>query len=147
MYLFKDLMDYIRDLVANRKLIQKFSINDFKSRYAGSFLGIMWAFIQPTVTIAVYWFVFDVGLKSAPTGGMPFILFLITGIIVWFFFSECLVNGTNCFREYSYLVKKVTFNIKILPTVKIISSLYTHIFFIAFTVVMMLLYSQPITLQ
>ena len=147
MYLFKDLMDYIRDLVANRKLIQKFSINDFKSRYAGSFLGIMWAFIQPTVTIAVYWFVFDVGLKSAPTGGMPFILFLITGIIVWFFFSECLVNGTNCFREYSYLVKKVTFNIKILPTVKIISSLYTHIFFIAFTVVMMLLYSQPITLH
>lgn len=107
----------------------------------------MWAFIQPTVTIAVYWFVFDVGLKSAPTGGMPFILFLITGIIVWFFFSECLVNGTNCFREYSYLVKKVTFNIKILPTVKIISSLYTHIFFIAFTVVMMLLYSQPITLH
>lgn len=85
--------------------------------------------------------------KSAPTGGMPFILFLITGIIVWFFFSECLVNGTNCFREYSYLVKKVTFNIKILPTVKIISSLYTHIFFIAFTVVMMLLYSQPITLH
>ena len=147
MYLFKDLMDYIRDLVANRKLIQKFSINDFKSRYAGSFLGIMWAFIQPTVTIAVYWFVFDVGLKSAPTGGMPFILFLITGIIVWFFFSECLVNGTNCFREYSYLVKKVTFDIKILPTVKIISSLYTHIFFIAFTVVMMLLYSQPITLH
>ena len=147
MYLFKDLMDYIRDLVANRKLIQKFSINDFKSRYAGSFLGIMWAFIQPTVTIAVYWFVFDVGLKSAPTGGMPFILFLITGIIVWFFFSECLVNGTNCFREYSYLVKKVTFNIKILPTVKIISSLYTHIFFIAFTVVMMLLYSKPITLH
>ncbi|WP_373485683.1 ABC transporter permease [Acetobacterium malicum] len=147
MYLFKDLMDYIRDLYANRKLIQKFSINDFKSRYAGSFLGIMWAFIQPTVTIAVYWFVFDVGLKSAPAGGMPFILFLITGIIVWFFFSECLVNGTNCFREYSYLVKKVTFNIKILPTVKIISSLYTHIFFIAFTVVMMLLYSQPITLH
>ena len=147
MYLFKDLMDYIRDLVANRKLIQKFSINDIKSRYAGSFLGIMWAFIQPTVTIAVYWFVFDVGLKSAPTGGMPFILFLITGIIVWFFFWECLVNGTNWFGEYSYLVKKVTFNIKILPTVKIISSLYTHIFFIAFTVVMMLLYSQPITLH
>ncbi|PKM48560.1 MAG: teichoic acid ABC transporter permease, partial [Firmicutes bacterium HGW-Firmicutes-6] len=81
MYLFKDLMDYIRDLYANRKLIQKFSINDFKSRYAGSFLGIMWAFIQPTVTIAVYWFVFDVGLKTSPTGGIPFILFLITGII------------------------------------------------------------------
>ena len=147
MYLFKDLMDYIRDLYANRKLIRKFSINDFKSRYAGSFLGIMWAFIQPTVTIAVYWFVFDVGLKSSPTGGIPFILFLITGIIVWFFFSECLVNGTNCFREYSYLVKKVTFNIKILPTVKIISSLYTHVFFIAFAVVMMFLYSQPITLH
>jgi teichoic acid transport system permease protein len=105
----------------------------------------MWAFIQPTVTIAVYWFVFGVGLKSPPTGGVPFILYLITGIIVWFFFSESLVNGTNCFREYSYLVKKVTFNIKILPTVKIISSLYTHIFFIGFALVMLFIYGHSLT--
>ena len=145
MYLIKDLLDYFRDLYANRKLIQKFSKNDFKSRYAGSFLGILWAFIQPTVTIAVYWFVFDVGLKSSPTGNIPFFLFLLTGIIVWFFFSEGLVNGTNCFREYNYLVKKVTFNIKILPTVKIISALYTHLFFIVFALVMVVLYGYSIT--
>lgn len=145
MYLIKDLLNYVKDLYVNRKLIQKFSKNDFKSRYAGSFLGVLWAFIQPTVTIAVYWFVFEVGLKSKPTGNIPFILFLLTGIIVWFFFSEALVNGTNCFREYSYLVKKVTFNIKILPTVKIVSSLYTHLFFIAFAVVMILLYGYPLT--
>lgn len=145
MYLLRELSEYIQDLYGNRKLIDKFSKNDFKSRYAGSILGIMWAFIQPTITILVYWFVFDVGLKSAPAGNIPFILFLITGIIVWFFFSESLVNGTNCFREYSYLVKKMTFNIKILPIVKIISSLYTHIFFIAFAVVMILLYKYPLT--
>jgi len=145
LYLFKELLEYIKDLYGNRQLIDKFSRNDFKSRYAGSLLGIMWAFIQPTITIAVYWFVFDVGLKSAPAGNMPFILFLITGIIVWFFFSESLVNGTNCFREYNYLVKKVTFNIKILPFVKIISSLYTHIFFVTFAVVMILLYGYPLT--
>ncbi|MBC3889901.1 ABC transporter permease [Acetobacterium paludosum] len=145
MYLFKDLLEYFKDLYQNRELIAKFSKNDFKSRYAGSFLGILWAFIQPTVTIAVYWVVFGLGLKSSPAGGMPFVLFLITGIIVWFFFSEGLVNGTNCFREYNYLVKKVTFNIKILPTVKIISSLYTHAFFIAFAVVMVLLYGYSIT--
>lgn len=145
MYLIKDLLDYFRDLYANRKLIQKFAKNDFKSRYAGSFLGILWAFIQPTVTIGVYWFVFSYGLKSAPAGNIPFVVYLVTGIIVFFFFSEGLVNGTNCFREYNYLVKKVTFNIKVLPTVKIISSLYTHLFFIAFAVVMVLLYGYAAT--
>lgn len=145
MNIFVELLNYIKDLFSNRKLIQKLAINDFKARYAGSFLGVIWAFIQPTVTILVYWFVFEVGLKSSPTGNIPFILFLLTGIIVWFVFSEGLVNGTNCFREYAYLVKKMTFNIKILPTVKILSALFTHVFFIAFAVVMVLIYGIPIT--
>ena len=145
MNVFVELLNYVKDLFSNQKLIRKLAVNDFKARYAGSFLGVLWAFIQPTVTILVYWFVFEVGLKSSPTGNIPFILFLLTGIIVWFFFSEGLVNGTNCFREYSYLVKKMTFNIKILPTVKILSALFTHIFFIVFAMGMILFYGYAIT--
>ena len=42
-----------------RKLIWKLSKNDFKTRYAGSYLGMVWAFIQPVVMILMYWFVFE----------------------------------------------------------------------------------------
>ena len=50
----------------NRKLIGRLSANDFKTRFAGSYLGIIWAFVQPVITIFVYWFVFEKGFKPAP---------------------------------------------------------------------------------
>lgn len=124
-------MGFIKELIKNRRMIMKLSKNDFKTKYAGSYLGIFWAFVQPVITVAIYVFVFQVGFKAAPTdNGYPFVLFLIAGIIPWFFFAEALMNATNCLMEYSYLVKKVVFNISILPLVKILSSLFVHIFFI-----------------
>ncbi|HFQ0252220.1 TPA: ABC transporter permease, partial [Enterococcus faecium] len=55
--MFKDLYLFMKDIYQNRKLLLQFSINDFKSRYAGSFLGILWAFINPLFTVLIYWLV------------------------------------------------------------------------------------------
>ena len=122
--MFKDLFLFMKDIYQNRKLLLQFSVNDFKSRYAGSFLGILWAFINPVFTVLIYWLVFGFGLKAAMTDGKyPFIVYLITGMIPWFFFSDAFTSTTLVFREYTYLVKKVVFNIRILPTTKILSNL------------------------
>ena len=122
-------------LSESKDLILYLSKNDFKTKYAGSYMGIIWAFIQPIVTIVLYWFVFQVGLRSGDVGDTPFILWLMAGLIPWFFFQEALVNATNCFVEYSYLVKKVVFNINILPIVKVISSLFVHVFFMGLLII------------
>ena len=114
--MFKDLFLFMKDIYQNRKLLLQFSVNDFKSRYAGSFLGILWAFINPVFTVLIYWLVFGFGLKAAMTDGKyPFIVYLITGMVPWFFFSDAFTSTTLVFREYTYLVKKVVFNIRILP--------------------------------
>ncbi len=120
------------ELYANRTLIMSLSKNDFKTKFAGSYLGIVWAFIQPVVTVLVYWFVFEIGLKAGQMCDYPFILWLMSGLVPWFFFSEALNGGTNALMEYSYLVKKVVFKISILPIIKIISSIFVHLFFVAF---------------
>ena len=126
-------MDILIDVRNNKTMIWSLGKNDFKTKYAGSYLGIVWAFIQPIVTILVYWFVFQVGLKAGgPLEGVPFILWLMAGLVPWFFFQEALLNATNCMSEYSYLVKKVVFNISILPIVKIVSALFVHIVFVGF---------------
>ena len=131
------------ELIQNRKLILQLAKNDFKTKYAGSVFGIIWAFIQPTVTVVVYWFVFQVGLGAgdvtSKTGlTYPFVLWLISGLVPWFFFQDVLIGGTNALLEYTYLVKKVVFKISILPIVKEISALFVHLFFIA---LMLLLYA------
>lgn len=124
------------ELIQNRKLILSLAKNDFKTKYAGSYLGIVWAFIQPIVTILVYWFVFSVGLKAGKAGDYPFVLYLVSGIVPWFFFQDALNGGTNSLIEYNYLVKKVVFKISILPIVKIISAFFVHMFFVAFSLIL-----------
>lgn len=123
-------------LIENRKLIWSLSKNDFKTKFAGSYLGIVWAFVQPVVTVLVYWFVFQVGLKAGRTNEYPFVVWLVAGLVPWFFFSEALNGGTNALIEYSYLVKKVVFKISILPIVKVMSAVFVNAFFILFTLVL-----------
>ena len=131
------------DIYKNRRLVAKLAKNDFKTRYAGSYLGIVWAFIQPVITILVYWFVFSVGFRSG-TGdlGVPFVLYLVAGIVPWFFFQDALMGGTNSLLEYNYLVKKVVFNISVLPVVKIISAMFVHAFFVLFTIILYAAYGK-----
>ena len=109
-------------VAVNRRLIGKLAKNDFKTRYAGSYLGTVWAFIQPIVTVTIYWLIFGHGLKSGQSLDVPFIVYLVCGIVPWFYCQEVMSGGTNTLLEYSYLVKKVVFNIRVLPFVKVLSA-------------------------
>lgn len=133
---FYSLIDIPVQIYQNKKLALTLAKNDFKTKYAGSYLGMIWAFIQPVVTILVYWFVFSVGLKAGNEGDYPYVLFIVVGIIPWFFFSDSLNGGTNAMTDYNYLVKKVVFNIDILPFVKVLSAFFVHCFFIAFALIL-----------
>lgn len=134
---FNSLIDIPVEIYQNRKLALNLAKNDFKQKFAGSYLGIAWAFIQPIVTILVYWFVFTVGFKQPPESGkVLFVPYLVVGIISWFFFSDALSGGTNALVEYNYLVKKVVFNIDILPFVKVTSALFVHFFFTVFAIIL-----------
>ena len=136
----KESIKFVKISLSNIPMIKSLSKNDFRNKFASSYLGIIWGFIQPLVTIAVYWFVFQVGFRSTDVGNVPFILWFIAGIIPWFFFSEAFPSATGVFNEYSYLVKKVVFKIEILPGVKIISALFVHLFFILFIYIVSIVY-------
>lgn len=136
----KSVVSMAADLYGNRRLIMSLAVNDFKTRYAGSYFGIIWAFVQPVCTIMVFWFVFQIGFRSSDIDDVPFILWFMSGLIPWFFFSDAWNSATMALIEYSYLVKKVVFKVHILPLVKIISSLFVHLFFIAFMVAFYLIY-------
>lgn len=120
----------------NRTLVKRLSINDFKTRYSSNYLGIFWAFVQPVITVLVYSFVFQVGFRSPAVVNCPFVLWLLCGLVPWFYFSDALNGGASSMIEYSYLVKKLVFNISILPVVKVISNLFVHVFFLAVTILL-----------
>ena len=142
----KTFYRFLRDILKNKKLLVDLAKNDFKSRYMGNYLGILWAFVQPSVMIAIFWFVFQVGFKSVPVDNFPFILWLIAGIVPWFFFAESLQTGTQSILSNSFLVKKVVFRVSLLPIIQIISALIIHIFFVLVLFGMFLYYGYGPTL-
>lgn len=110
----------------NRQLLQNLIKNDFKNRYLGNHLGIIWAFVNPLVMIGVYWFVFSYGLRQTSVGDAPFFLWLFTGLVPWFLISEGVVNASNSIVSQSFLVKKIVFEVELLPIVKIGSALLVN---------------------
>lgn len=133
-------------IIQNRKMIWDLACNDFSTKYAGSAFGIFWAFIQPVITMVVYWVVFEFGLKATPpVENVPYVLWFSAGMVPWFFFSDGINAVANCLLEYSYLVKKVVFDIELLPVIKMISTLFVHAAFIVLLFVICFCTGKPVT--
>lgn len=132
------------EIFRDRTMFMTLVKNDFQARFAGSYLGLFWAFIQPVITIVLYWFVFQFGLRSGNVSNHPFILYLMAGLIPWFYFSEAWNGSTGSLIEYSYLVKKVVFNVGFLPAIKVFSALFVHLFFVFIILVMGMIYGYGI---
>jgi len=140
MFGINHLFNFIKDIFTQRKMLWTLAKNDFKQQFLGSALGIAWAFIQPTVMIVLYWFVFTFGFRTQAVENVPYICWLIAGLVPYFFFTDAWGKASNVIIEYSYLVKKIVFPVRMLPIIKIISSFYIHLFFIAFVIIMFWIY-------
>ncbi|MDQ7085338.1 MAG: ABC transporter permease [Sulfurovum sp.] len=134
------MFTFLKAIFQSKTLLWSLTKNEFKQRYVGNFLGMLWAFIQPAAMIGIFWFVFQVGFKSKPVDNFPFILWLVAGMFPWFYFAEALSMGTNAILSNAFLVKKVVFRVSLLPIIPILSALAIHIFFIFFMFAMFIYY-------
>lgn len=128
-------IEILKDHWQYRQQIFKLSISDLKKTYRGAALGWAWAIIKPAVTIFVYWFAFEIGLRAGKdVNGFPFFLWLIAGLIPWFYMNNMITSGTDSIRKYSYLVTKMKFPISTIPTFVSISKFIVHILLITITI-------------
>lgn len=134
----KSILNFFQSIFENRQVLYNLTKRDFNSQYVGSALGFVWSFIQPLSFALIIWFVFTVGFKSGNMNDVPFAVYLLSGMIIWNFFSDSLLKGTNSLTEYSFLVKKVQFRVSLIPLFKIGSALLTHLIFISILIVLLL---------
>ena len=124
-----NLMEFLSNILKNRRILLNLVKSDFKNRYLGNHLGIIWAFIQPLIMVSVYWFVFTFGFRNPPISHVPFLLWLLAGMVPWFLISDAIISSGSAIMSQSFLVKKIVFEVKLLPIVKIGSSLLANIAF------------------
>ncbi|MDO4632661.1 MAG: ABC transporter permease [Eubacteriales bacterium] len=120
----------LSEIFADRQLLIALSAKDFQRKFSGTFFGTAWGILNPLLTMIVYWVAFQYGFHSSDVGGVPYVVWFMCGIVPWLFVTEAFSSASNSFVEYSYLIKKVKFNINILPLVKILSAGFVHALFI-----------------
>lgn len=119
---------------------------EVKTQYVGSTLGVVWTFIPPMVLITVFWVVFSLGFKAKPAGNVPFVVWLTAGMTSWFIFSDILSGTTVSIVNNVNLIKKTIFPAQILPVVKVISSLVTHVVFLIILLFLLLFQTMPLSI-
>ena len=124
----KIITSILKEHVEYSQQIFKLAKTDLVKTYRGAALGWSWAIIKPAITIFVYWFAFSVGLRiSEEVSGYPFFLWLLVGIVPWFYMSDMLTQGINTLKKYSYLVTKMKYPISTIPTFVSLSKLSVHL--------------------
>jgi ABC-type polysaccharide/polyol phosphate export permease len=117
-----DLFANLRQLFRYRALISSLVARELKARYRGSWLGVVWSFVNPLLLLLIYSFVFTVVLPAAhPPELEPFALFLFCGILPWTWFSSSLLESANVLITGGNLIKKVLFPAEVLPIVVVLA--------------------------
>lgn len=114
MKVFKEIYEYRELLKTNIK-------KDIRGKYKGSFLGILWSFINPLLQVLVYAIVFPFLMRGAE--GDNYVIYLIAGLIPWTFFTTVINGGTTAIKSNAGIIKKVYFPREILLISQVASGL------------------------
>jgi len=143
--MFNSVRQVIREQIEYRDLMFRMAIFEIKGTYQIHYLGSIWQFLNPAIQIAIYWFVFGLGIRGgAPVvtsvGEVPFFLWMLMGLIPWFFISPSIVQGSNSVHQKVSLVSKMNFPISLLPTTKLIGNSFQFVIMMLILFVVLILY-------
>jgi teichoic acid transport system permease protein len=141
------LKSIVFDTIRWRDQIGRLALFELQKTVRGAVLSWFWLFVKPLTYIGVFWFALEIGLRAGRTiGDYPFIIWLASGLIPWFYMSDLLGTGANVYKRYSYLINRVSFPAPIIPGFYSVSRLIIFGISLVILMVMMLIFSFPLTL-
>jgi lipopolysaccharide transport system permease protein len=127
----------LQELWEFRELLYFLTWRDIKIRYKQTALGVLWAIIQPLLTMVVF-SVFFGKLAKVPSEGLPYPIFSFAALVPWTFFVYGLTQSSNSLVSSSNLIKKVYFPRLIIPVASLLSGVVDFLLAFAVLVAMML---------
>jgi lipopolysaccharide transport system permease protein/teichoic acid transport system permease protein len=123
--------------IRHRGIIFDMWRTELKRKYAGTLLGPIWAVAPQILTVAAYWFVFEVGLKVQGAGPVPYFFYFTLGIVPWFLFFDTFSTSVNAVRDNRHLITKILFPSEILPLISFLVASVPHLALLGVLVVML----------
>lgn len=137
------LVRIVKEQVTSFPLILRLASYETKSQYQMNYLGVLWQFLNPLIQMLAYWFVFGMGIRNSKPvitgiGEVPFIVWMLAGLIPWFFISPTILDGSNSVFKRINMVAKMNFPISSLPSVVIASNLFSYFVMMGVYVIVLL---------
>ena len=104
----------IKEIYQYRGLLWSLAWKDFRIKYAQTFIGFLWAFINPLFTVLILSFVFG-EVVNVDTGSIPHLLYTVVGLAGWTYFSVLLLDAGNSIISNQNMVQKIYFPRIIMP--------------------------------
>lgn len=125
----------LSSLIANRGLVLQLTQREIAARYRGSVLGVAWSFVTPMLMLAIYTFVFSVVFKArwdtAMDNRFEFALILFAGLLVFYFFSECVARAPTLMLENPSYIKRIIFPLEAMGWVVLLNALFNMLISLA----------------
>jgi lipopolysaccharide transport system permease protein len=126
-----------------RELLYFLIWRDIKVRYKQTLLGAFWIILQPLASMAIYTLLFGILLK-VPSGGIPYPLFALAGLLSWNYFASSLTRAANSVVGSAHLVTKIYFPRIVIPLTGVLSGLVDFLIAFGLFVVFIFVYNLPI---
>jgi lipopolysaccharide transport system permease protein len=118
---------------AQLELLRTLLHREMRGRYRDSVLGSAWTLLQPLAMTAVYYFLFSF---LFPNNSIPnYALFILTALILWNFFANCMNLGTMAITGSADIVRKVWFRRELLPMAVVLAQAITTLILLTAVVI------------
>ncbi len=136
--MFKELYKY-------RELLRTNVKKEIRGKYKGSFLGVLWSFVNPLLMTLVYAIVFPYIMRGSQYES--YTTFLVIGILPWTWFTTSVAQGTSCIIANGGIIKKVYFPREILPISVVTSGMINYLIQCLIIIIFIIVNKLPITLN
>lgn len=130
----------LRELFQYKDLFVILAYRDLRVRYAQTFLGLLWAVLQPLATLIIFTVVFG-KVAKVDTGGIPYPLFAVCGMAAWSYFSFVLNQSGNSIIGAQEMVKKIYFPRLVIPLSKAVVGFVDFIIAFIFIIILLIYYN------
>jgi len=130
----------LNELWEYRELVWMMMLRDVKVRYKQTVLGVAWAVIQPVTTMVIFTLIFG-RLANIPSDGLPYPVFVFSGLIAWTFFSSAVSAGGTSMIGAAGMISKVYFPRMVVPIASIGVSVIDFAVSFCILIIIMVIYS------
>jgi lipopolysaccharide transport system permease protein len=133
----------VKELWQYRELFYFFTWRDIKVKYKQTYLGIVWAMLQPLGLMLIFTFLFSKTWKI-DTGNIPYPVFVLSGLILWNFFNNSVSHAAESMFRNAHILSKIYFPRLVIPSSAVLVALFDFMIGLAIFIVISLIYKQPI---